>query len=661
MVNPRMRREFRTSLTHQGKPDPTAAGHGQPDARRAAPVGTRLQLRVLETSDLHMNILPYDYFADRPCDARGLARTATLIAAARAEVANCLLLDNGDFLQGNPLADHVARTCQGRETPNPMIASMNHLGYDAGTLGNHEFNYGLPVLERALRDAAFPLVSANVARAIGADPLGDDTFVPPWVLLDRRLRDAQGREFLFRIGVIGFVPPQISDWDRDHLDGRIVTRDIVQAARAHVPALRAAGADLVIALAHTGIGAPGAANRGEQDALELAGIAGIDVLLCGHSHLSFPSTQVPMTPGIDPDRGAIGGKPALMPGFWGSHLGVLDLDLVQDAGGWRVADFRGQLRPISTRGPDGVARATTPACPRITALAQAAHDETLAELRRPVGRTAAPIHSFFALVAPDAALTLVAQAQTAHVAQRLAGHPEAALPLLSAVAPFKCGGRGGPDFFIDIPAGPLLRSHVSDLYIYPNTISAVAVSGADLAEWLERAAGLFCQITPGQTDQPLIDPDFPSYNFDVIAGLSYQIDLTAPARYAPDGRLANPQARRIRALCHQGRPVAPGARFVVATNNFRTAGAGHFPGATGPALDLGRPLPVASALLAEIARRGTVTPSAAPIWRFAPVAGATAVFDTSRHAATVPLPSGRFDLLRDAPAPAGFARFRLHL
>ncbi|ODN70572.1 2',3'-cyclic-nucleotide 2'-phosphodiesterase/3'-nucleotidase precursor [Methylobrevis pamukkalensis] len=232
-------------------------GSPRPPPPLAAAAGPgRIHLRLLETTDVHVAIHPYDYYADAPSDTCGLARTAALIETARAEAVNTLLFDNGDFLQGNPMGDYVAYE---RGVPNgtlhPAIAAMNVLGYDVAALGNHEFNYGLDLVNASLAGAGFPLVCANLVRGtqLGIDPTRDPTFAPPFVILERRLVDGADASHVVRIGCIGFLPPQVVTWDRHHLAGKVVTRDIVATARAYAPQMREAGADLVVALAHTGI------------------------------------------------------------------------------------------------------------------------------------------------------------------------------------------------------------------------------------------------------------------------------------------------------------------------------------------------------------------------------------------------------------------------
>lgn len=621
---------------NEGRPSRTRRGivaiHPARSSRARAEVS--LTLRLLETTDVHGWLLGYDYYTDQPSSGGSLSRLATLIERARAEAPNCLLFDNGDFLQGTPMAEFWARKLGLRPGEvHPVIAAMNALGYDAATLGNHEFNYGLRFLTRALAGASFPLVSANAVIGRAPDPAQDRLLLPPWRVLTRQLRDTEGQLHELRIGVIGFLPWQTADWDRSVLGDGLFSRGVLAAARAHLPALRAQGVDLVVALAHTGIDPPGPGMTGsdldENVAVPLAALEGIDVVLGGHNHLTFPGPEIAATEVVDPIRGTLHGKPAVVAGRWGSHLGVIDLQLSRTARGWRIADHRSALWPASLR---RTAEAPTPIAeehPRIVAVTASAHAETLAHIRSPVGRLDTPIHSFLSMIAPDAGLSLIAAAQTDHVRTRLEGRPEADLPVLSAVAPFKCGGRGGPDYFIDIAPGAFSRAQVADLYVFPNTIAALVISGAELALWLERSAGLFHQITPGLADQPLIDAAVPCYNFDVVFGVTYEIDPSQPAAFGHDGSPAATPGQRIRNLCHQGRPVRPEDRFVIATNNYRAAGAGRFAGTHRPELDLGPRVSSQDMLAAYVAAQGTVAPLPEPVWRFAALPDTSAVFETS--------------------------------
>ena len=618
------------------------------------------KLRILATSDLHVHITPWDYYADRASAAAGLARTATLIAAARAEVDACLLLDNGDFLQGSPMGD-VEAMRDGPTEIHPMIAAMNALGYDAATLGNHEFSKGLDFLLGAIRQARFPIVCANIARQLGSTPGQDQTLLPPSVILDRDLRDAHGNRATLRIGIIGLLPPQTTQWDRQQLGDSLVTRDILDAAATHVPALRARGADIVIALSHSGIGSPKASPDMEDATTALAALPGLDALVAGHTHQTFPSGDFAASASIDPVRGLLCGKPAVMPGFHGSHLGVIDLTLRRRGTVWQVAAAQVELRPIARRTKTGRIVALTRSASAILAIANPAHRATRAWSQQAIGHAAQPLHSYFALVAPSPLVRLIARAQADHVASRLRGGPFADLPLLSAAAPFHAGGRGGPENYAALRAGPLMMRHALDLYPHPNTLAALLITGAEVALWLERSFSLFNQILPGAQDADLIDPDFPSFNFDLIEGLTWDVDLTAPPRFDSHGKVINPFGQRIRNLAHQGHPLDPDARFVLATNSYRAAGSGGFAGATPDRTILAGPASSRDVLLAYFARTDPVGDSSPPNWRFLPIGGTSAIFETAPQAESFLAELGAMAAEPLDLTPHGFRRFRLHL
>ena len=625
-----------------------------------AAADSTVKLRIMETTDIHVYLVDYDYYRDKPSTSVGLARVATLIEAARAEASNSILLDNGDLIQGNPLGDYVFQRMGLKQGDvHPVYKAMNLLNYDAGNIGNHEFNYGLDFLGTALGGAGFPYVSANVYHDDGDDDASNDkTVYDPYVIIAHPVTAEDGRKLAINVGIIGFVPPQIMQWDKANLDGKVKTADIVETARKYVPEMRANGAEVVIAVAHSGLTAVDRTGMDENAAYYLSKVEGIDALLLGHAHSVFPGKDYAEVPGADVKKGTLNGVATTMPGFWGSHLGIVDLTLnFDDAGKWSVADANGSVRGIYKR--DG--RKKIPlvdADARIVEAVRAEHEATIAYMREAVGETTAPINSFFALVADDPSIQIVTNAQKWYLEKILQGTEYDGLPILSAGAPFKAGGRGGPDYFTNIPAGEIALKNVADLYIYPNTLRAVLLTGAQVREWLEMSAGQFNRIDPNSAEeQALLNPDFRSYNFDVIDGVEYRIDLTRPARYAKNGEVAAPESHRITDLTFGGKPMDPDAKFVVATNNYRAGGGGHFPGLDGSTIIVEAPDENRTVLANYIFEEKKINPAADMNWSFVPIAGDVNVtFPTSPAAAAA---LGDLPIEAAGPAADGFAKYRL--
>jgi 2',3'-cyclic-nucleotide 2'-phosphodiesterase/3'-nucleotidase len=408
-------------------------------------------------------------------------------------------------------------------------------------------------------------------------------------------------------------------WDRIHLLGRVAPLDIPQTARTLVPKMRAEGADVVVVIAHSGFEFGETVFFAENTVARLAEVPGVNAILFGHSHGEFPGRFFNRHAKVDLDRGTINGVPAVMPGFWGSHLGVMDLVLDKSSGSWQVTDGRGALRPVydrSTRKP------LAEPDPAVAELIKTEHEGTLAFVRAEVAQTLAPIYSYFAQVLDDPSVQLVSLAQLAYGKKALAGTAFEKLPLLSAAAPFKTGGRGGANYFTDIPTGPIAVRNVADLYVYPNTVTIVKLNGAQVREWLEMSAAAFNRINPaGPPEQDLINSSFPSYNFDTIDGVTYRIDVTQAARYERSGKRVGPDAHRIQDLRFQGLPIDEKAEFAVVTNNYRASGGGAFPGLDGTNIILSAPDENRQALLEYLQATRQVQPSADGNWRIQPVPG----------------------------------------
>lgn len=540
------------------------------------------QLRLLGTTDLHVSLTGYDYYRNEETVEIGLSRTATLIHQARKEVSNHMLFDNGDILQGNPLGDYAASSLfwqhdsaiKETEKVHPIHQLMNTLSYDAATVGNHEFNYGLDYLQQCIKGAHFPYTNANIYMAsIDAVPVLESdtlpaTLLPPYLILERQIVDDHGDIHNIHIGVIGVVPPQIMQWDKAHVEGKITVQDMVKATQYWIPQMRAAGADLIVMLAHTGyVDSDDTTILSENAVLPLSQIEGIDAIFFGHAHKLFPGNEFAGKQGVNLELGTINGVPAVEAGVWGSHLGIIDLQLQYKNRVWSVKQGTSQLRAIYDR-EQGVA--TVEPDIKLEQIAAIPHQVILDHIHTPVGESRIPLYSYFSLVIDSAYVQIINNAQIWYAQKALADTLYHHLPIVSAASAFKTGGRYGPQYYAYIEAGQMTLQHTSDIYNYANTLCAVRLTGAEIREWLEWSAGLYQHIDPQSTEeQSLLHPDFPSFNFDIMDGMTYQINVCQPPRYSAAGQLVNKDAHRIEQLRYEGKDVEDHAEYIVVTNQYR--------------------------------------------------------------------------------------------
>jgi len=588
-----------------------------------------------------MQFAPHDYLSDRPAPGRGLVSVAKLFhRLTRGFLSQpgtaVLLVDNGDAYQGSPVSDAVQL---GHERVHPMIAAMNDMGYDAVTPGNHDFTYGLEFLDDLSRSARFPFVSSNIVCARGVSGRRDAPVFIPRALVDKTITTEDGTQLLLRIGIVGFAPPQTVEWESYSVGSDLHGFDIVQTARTIVPRLREAGADIVVALAHSGIAGRSDPDVKENAVAQLAGVAGIDAIVAGHVHKVFPGPRWDNLADADPVAGSISGIPVVMPGAYGSHLGRVDLDLSHDGTGWTVRGFDCSAEPVD---PDDYDAKKLDFAP-IGRVISKIHEATLRFIRREVGRTSLPIQSFFTLAAPCSALSVIARALIWFGHQR----PDlvaTGLPLLAAVSPFRAGGFEGAAGYVDIPAGPLLLRHATELYPFPNDLCAVELDGDQLRRWLERASRIFAPIKPGERDQPLIDSTVPAYQFDVIHGLTYRIDPSRRTDRIGDIRLAD------------GTAVRPQDRVLLLTNSFRASGGGGYEEARGAHSVARQDAPIID-IVTSYFGAPDFDPTPQEVWRFAPIPDTSATFLSGCGAPAHLSDIARRSIRHDGPAEDGFQRF----
>ena len=509
-------------------------------------------LTVLGTSDLHGNVYNWDYFRDVEFDDSahndiGLAKVATLVNQIRAERADraTLVLDSGDTIQGTPLAYYYAMQQPITQTGerHPMARAMNIIDYDAAVLGNHEFNYGLPLLDTWIKQLGFPVLAANAVRQ-GTDRPAYQPYVIKRVRLGHRGP-------VLQVGILGLTNPGAAIWDRANVTGKLEFHDMVATAARWVPVVRARGADLVIVVAHGGDS--GTSSYGPDLPVENAAglvaqqVAGIDAVLFGHAHVDVPQRFV---------TNAATGRQVLMsePSKFGQRLTRMDFTLTRSRGRWQVASAASTTLNTNTVVED----------PTVVAAVRAQHETTVRYVNQVVAVSRQELASTESRYRDTPIIDFINHVQAETVAAALAGGEFAALPVLSIAAPFSRTAV--------FPAGDVKIKDVAGLYIYDNTLEAVVLTGAEVRAYLEYSAKFFVTLAPAAAVDPatISDPKVPDYNYDIVSGVDYQIDISRPV------------GDRITALTHPGTgvAVADADRFVVAVNNYRRSGGGNFPGIT---------------------------------------------------------------------------------
>ena len=488
-----------------------AAGFPQPG--QVAP--ERVQITILGTTDLHGNINPIDYYTNKP-DNRGLAKVATLIKRIRGEQPNVLLIDSGDTIQGSPLESFHGR--KNNQPRDPMMLVMNSLKYDAMTVGNHEYNFGLKVLEKARQEALFPWLSANTYETKTGKP-----HYQPYLI-----RNVAG----VKIGILGLTTPGIPNWDNPPNYAGLEFHNPILEAKKWVAVLRdKEKVDVVVVAMHMGLGedlrtgevSPGQVPH-ENDAVQIAKqVPGIDVIFMGHTHRDVPSLY-------------INGVLITQANAWGRHLARADMYLEKSPQGWRVYAKAARTIPTDDR---------VEADPEVVKLAEPYDRETQAWLGRTIGESAADLSAKDARFRDTAILDLIQKVQL-----------EAGNADVSMVASFNSEAR--------IAKGPVSVRDIAGLYVYENTLAVLEVTGQQLKAALEHSAEYFKTYVPGKPITEQINEKIPSYNFDIAEGVNYELDISKPI------------GQRIQNLTFKGQPVTPDQKFRLATNNYRVNGGGGY-------------------------------------------------------------------------------------
>ncbi|WP_405013837.1 bifunctional metallophosphatase/5'-nucleotidase [Kitasatospora sp. NBC_01539] len=558
---------------------PAAAAQGGDGARGKAP--QKEAFTVMGTTDLHGRVLNWDYFTDAEYDDKahndvGLAKISTLVEQVRAEKGchRTLLIDSGDTIQGTQLSYYYARVepiTAKRPPRHPMAAAMNAIGYDAAALGNHEFNYGIPLLRAYEEQLDFPLLGANALFAKNEKPAFD-----PFVV--KTLHLGHGRPL--RVGILGLTNPGIAIWDKANVSGQMVFPGIVEAARKYVPRMRAAGADVVVVSSHSGVdGATSYGDQlpwGENVSRQLAEtVPGIDAVLVGHAHKEIPQQLVVNTET---------GKTVVLsePLCYGQRLTCFDFEVEYAHGAWQVTSVAARVLNANT----------VPEDPKIVKLIAGQHQKVVAYVNQTIGTCKAELSIAEAPFKDVPIIDLIGRVQADTVRTALASTEYAALPVLAQAAPFNRTAL--------IPAGDVRLRDAAGLYIYENTLEARILTGAQIKDYLEFSARYFAQLAPGApVDLATLTnaQSTPDYNFDSVYGVSYDIDIAQPA------------GSRITGLSYAGAPVDPAAQFVLAVNNYRAGGGGNFPHVAGARVVWSNSEEIRNTMIAWVKAKGVIDPA----------------------------------------------------
>ncbi|GAA4334135.1 5'-nucleotidase C-terminal domain-containing protein [Streptomyces venetus] len=590
---PLNRRKFLGKSAVTGAGVALAGAVGAPGAQAAETRGGRPAKRyaftVMGTTDLHGNVFNWDYFTDKEFDDKdhndvGLAKVSTLVNRIRAEKGhrNTLLIDAGDTIQGTQLSYYYAKvdpiTAKGGPV-HPMAQAMNAMDYDAAALGNHEFNYGIPVLRKFEQQCRFPLLGANALDAKTLRP----AFAPYSM---HRLRTPFGRDV--KVAVLGLTNPGIAIWDKANVQGKMTFPGLEEQAAKWVPKLRSMGADVVIVSAHSG--SSGTSSYGDQlpyienaAALVAEQVPGIDAILVGHAHTEIPEYFVA--------NKKTGKKVVLSePLKWGQRLTLFDFELVWAKGCWEVEKVGAKVLNSNTVEED----------PTITRLLSDEHEKVVAYVNQVIGSNAAEMTSAEAPYKDVPIIDLINHIQADTVKQALAGTEHAALPVLSQAACFSRSAR--------IPAGEVTIRDVAGLYVFENTLEARLMTGAQMKAYLEFSANYYVQTAPDAQVDPakLTNANgTPDYNYDVVSGLSYEVDIAKPA------------GSRVTNVRFGGEPLADDAKFVFAVNNYRANGGGNFPHVAAAPLLWSNSDEIRNTMIAWVKAKGSIDPAefAAVDWR----------------------------------------------
>ncbi|PKG23212.1 bifunctional metallophosphatase/5'-nucleotidase [Niallia nealsonii] len=474
-----------------------------------------IKITILLTSDVHGNIYPLNYGDNKPAPL-GLAKVAELIEKERMKSDHIVVIDNGDLIQGTPLTYHYVHFLG--EKKNPMIQALNTLQYDAAVIGNHEFNYGLPVLKNAVKESKFPWLCANILdKKTGHPFLGT-----PYIIKNVGP---------FKLAVLGITTHYIPNWENpNHIEG-LEFRDALLSAKEWTAKIKEEEQpDIMIISYHGGFerdiltGEPTEALTGENQGYQICEeIENLDVLLTGHQHRML--------------TGSVHETEIIQASNNGSVLGKVTLVLSEEG---KIIEKHSELLSAADAAPDK----------RVMTFAAEYESSTQKWLDMPMGFIDGDmeVHDPLEIRLKDS--SLIEFINTIQM--------DAAKVKISNTALFN---NDSPGFKSNVT----MRDIVSN-YIYPNTLKVLALTGQDIREALEQTAKYFTLNEQGNpvVSEAFLYPKPQHYNYDMWEGVEYILDISKPV------------GERVVKLDFEGKEIEEQNTYEVVMNNYRAGGGGNY-------------------------------------------------------------------------------------
>lgn len=468
---------------------------------------------ILGTSDLHANIATFDYYTQKEAQ-QGIAKVYSVVKDVRGKNPNTILIDNGDTIQGTPFAQYYLDNFNSKtaaKIEHPMMKIMNMMKYDAWTLGNHEFNYGLKVLDKIMGDAKFPVLSANIYKADGAN------FVKPYIV-----KEVNG----IKIGILGFTTTGVTTWDKNNVK-ELQFKDIVEEGKKWVKILKdTEKVDAIVVSAHSGIERKDDTLNEDQVKALAAACPEITAILSGHAHADVSGQT---------ENGVL----IVQPKKWGQKVSEIDLTFEKADGKWAVA--KKESKNIDVKDYQ--------AAQEVLDFVKADTDTVNAQVNTIIGKSTEEFSGIGQQIKDTALVDLIQNVQMYY------GKAD-----VSIAASFNDSSR--------IPNGDVKISDINALYVYENWLNVTEMTGKQLRDYIEYSAKYFNQYRPGD-ERITFDPNIPGYNYDMVQGVNFQLDLIQPA------------GKRVVNLTYKGQPVTDTQTFKVALNNYRFGGGGGHMAAIG--------------------------------------------------------------------------------